>query len=210
MSFPLSLRDFIRDDRCPYSRCLTLHLKFLSPPPVSVRTMLVAMRSVYETADLGVRVGSREDLSGPAFATLVDVDIKDGCPGDQTTTEQDQLFANRAGAATDDVVLYFVRSTLPGMNGCAAHPSGQPGAVITNIASRWTPAHETGHVLGLSHISGEDGMTGPDGKPIGCSTPDYTRLMTGCSTSKITGTPTIDTAEVSTMRSSSSTHDCPK
>jgi hypothetical protein len=204
MSFPLSLTAFIRDDHCPHTRCLTLHLKFLDTPTVPVRTMLVSMRTVYDTADIGVRVGSREALSGPTFATLVDVDIGT-CTMGQTTAEQNQLFANRNGATADDVVIYLVRSTVPAKNGCAAHPNQQPGAVVARIGSRWTMAHETGHVLGLSHISGEDGTPG-----VPCSTPDFTQLMTGCGTSNIAGTPTVSGSETSTMRSSSSMHDCPR
>ena len=59
-------------------------------------------------------------------------------------------FANRDGAGGNDVVVYFVRSTVPPFNGCAAHPAGRPGAVVARGASQWTLAHEVGHVLGLA------------------------------------------------------------
>jgi hypothetical protein len=204
MSFPLSLQAFIDDDHCPHTRCLTLHLKFLDTPSVAVETMLISMRTVYDTADIGVTVGSRENLSGPAFTVLLDVNVVANCPSGSTTGEQNQLFGNRNGAGADDVVIYFVRSTVPAANGCAAHPNGQPGAVVAKIASPWTMAHETGHVLSLAHIAGEKDAAG------NCATPDFTRLMTGCGTSNITGTPTVNAGEISTMRSSSSTFDCPR
>jgi hypothetical protein len=56
--------------------------------------------------------------------------------------------------------------------------------------------------MGLRHISGED-TDCPDSVPNCCSTPDRTRLMTGCSTSEIVGTPTIDQSEIDALRSSS-------
>ena len=188
-----------------------LHLKMLIDVPAvsaarqfSIRDMLVSMRTVYGTGDIGVTVGSRESLTGPAFAALVNVDVGTcGRGGAPTTLEQNQLFGNRDGAATNDVVIYFVRDTTPALNGCANHPPGQPGAVVAAIASRWTLAHETGHVLGLGHISGED-STGT------CTTPDFTRLMTGCSTGRIIGIPTLSAAEITLMQSSPSIHDCPR
>jgi hypothetical protein len=73
-------------------------------------------------------------------------------------------------------------------------------AAIAQIASQWTLAHEVGHVLGLSHISGENTPA--------CTTPNFTRLMTGCSTSNITGTPTVVQSEINTMRASNLTQTC--
>jgi hypothetical protein len=63
-------------------------------------------------------------------------------------------------------------------------------------------AHEVGHVLGLSHLSTEAGGG------TACSTPDFTRLMTGCGTGNITGTPTVSSSEISTMQGSSFVSRC--
>jgi hypothetical protein len=62
-------------------------------------------------------------------------------------------------------------------------------------------AHEIGHDLGLVHIAGENAQ-GP------CTTPNFTRLMTGCGTSNIVGTPTIVQSEINTMRSSNLLFPC--
>jgi hypothetical protein len=50
------------------------------------------------------------------------------------TDEQNQLFNNRNNVADHDIVVYFVRSTIPPSNGCAAHPNGRPGAVVAQGA----------------------------------------------------------------------------
>jgi hypothetical protein len=202
MQFPLSLRQFIADQQCQFSRCVRIHLKTLQQPNVAIRTMILSMRTVYATADMGVTVGSREVLTGPNFIALLDVDVG-SCQIGSTTAEQNQLFANRNNAGANDPVIYFVRSTVPAFNGCAAFPPGRPGAVVAQVASQWTMAHEVGHVLSLPHISGEDGNMGQK-----CSTPDFTRLMTGCGTSNIAGTPIVTQSEISKMRASGFTFQC--
>jgi hypothetical protein len=169
--------------------------------------MLDRMREVYSTAGIRVVVVSREDFSGPnIFTSLRDLDIVAGCPKGQTSTEQDQLFQNRNNVGENELAIHFVR-TIPGFAGCAAHPDDQPGAALSQTASIWTLAHEVGHVLGLSHISGEH-QGCPSSNPKCCSTPNRTRIMTGCSTGNLTGTPTFDQGEIDTMRNSNLTHQC--
>lgn len=106
-----------------------LHCKILTNPTISIDQMLVAMYRVYEAVGVRVHRVSTETLNLPA---LNDVDVGN-CPlGNATTAEQTQLFGNRNSAGPNDVVVYFVRSTVPPSNGCATHPAGQPG--------RWSPA----------------------------------------------------------------------
>ena len=87
---------------------------------------------------------------------------------------------NNAGA--DDVCVYFVRSTVPPLNGCAAHPGTRWSAVVTSVASPWTLGHEVGHVLGLPHVAPTD------------------RLMMGSGTWGITNPPPdLAQSEIDTM-----------
>jgi hypothetical protein len=129
------------------------------------------------------------------------------CPRGQTTAAQNALFQNRNNVGANDIVIYFVRSTVPPLNGCSAFPAGEPGSVVTQTASRWTLGHEVGHVLGLNHISGENTNCPPQ-MPSCCSTPNFTRLMTGCGTSNIIGVPTIVQSEINTMRDSNLARSC--
>jgi len=183
--------------------CLRLHIKVLTQPNISINTMLTAMRQVYEPAGIRVIDASTENLDLPE---LTDLDVGE-CILGVTTVEQKQLFNNRNSAGVNDVVVYFVRSTIPAFNGCAAHPNGKPGAVVTMFASKWTLAHEVGHVLGLNHIAGEH-QGCPAFMPQCCSAPNFTRLMTGCGTTNIVGTPTINQNEINTMVSSNLTSPC--
>jgi Repeat of unknown function (DUF5648)/Metallo-peptidase family M12B Reprolysin-like len=171
-------------------------------PNIAITTMVQSMQQVYDGVNIKVEVGSTQNLSLP---DLVDVEIG-SCIRGSTTAEQNQLFANRDNVAANDVTVYFVRTTVPAANGCAAHPNGQPGAVVAQGASQWTLGHEVGHVLGLTHIPGEH--TGcPPTTPLCCSTPDFTRLMTGCGTGNITGTPNLIASEGTTMDNSPLTVD---
>jgi hypothetical protein len=142
------------------------------------------MQEAYAVAGIRVDCLSTETLSLP---TLNDIDVG-GCTSGTTTAEQNSLFANRNFVGANEVTVYFVRSTSPAYNGCAAFPAGRPGAVVASIASRWTMGHEVGHVLGLSHVNNND------------------RLMTGNGTSNITNPPPdLVSSEITTMRSSALT-----
>jgi len=184
--------------------CNTLHIKILTAPTTSIEQMLSSMRRVYQTAGIGVQVATRETLNRTALATLDNLDVG-GCVS-SPSAEQTSLYLNQNNVGSTDLVAYFVQSvtqtspTSKVLNGCATLSKG--AVSVAQIASVWTLAHEIGHALGLSHISGEKDAMG------NCVSQDTTRLMTGCSTSNIIGTPTVSASEIKTMTSSSRTLKC--
>ena len=162
-----------------------LHVKILTNPTISVEQMITAMQQVYESVGIRVHQVSTETLNAPA---LNDLDVG-ACTMGAVTAEQTQLFANRNNASGSDVVVYFVRSTVPPYNGCAAFPNGRPGAVVARGATVWTLGHEVGHVLGLGHVN------------------DNNRLMTGNGTANIINVPPdLISSEVIDMRDGTLTH----
>jgi hypothetical protein len=161
-----------------------IHTKILTPPNISIDTLMHNMREVYATANCDVEWVSTESLNFPA---LNDLDVG-ACVMGATTAEQNALYANRNNAGANDIVVYFVRSTVPPFNGCAAHPAGRPAACVVQTATQWTFAHEVGHVLGLFHVNNND------------------RLMTGNGTANITNAPPdLVAGEVTTMTNSALT-----
>ena len=192
-----------------YSQRLRLLLKTLTAPNVAIDTMLTNMRQVYDTANILLEEGPRENVTviNALGVTQLDFNVAACTMGQTPTADQNLLFANRNNAGANDVAVYFVRNTIPPFNGCAAFPAGSPGVVVTQGASPWTMAHEVGHVLGLAHIGGENAGCAP-ANPTCCSTPDFTRLMTGCGTGNIAGTPTLSQAEIATMQSSNQSRRC--
>lgn len=154
-----------------------LHLKILVPPTrFTLQQMVDGMKQVYASRGIGVEVASTETLRLPM---LQDVEIGD-CVMGRFTQDQRQLFAHRNGARATDVCVYLVRSTVPATNGCAAHPPGQPSAVVVHNASQWTLGHEVGHVLGLRHVNNNNRlMTGKGTFNITNPPPDLTQLEAG-------------------------------
>lgn len=167
--------------------CIGVHVKVLTDPTISIDTMFTSMRKVYETAGIRVNRLTTQTLDLP---DLDDCDVG-RCTLGSTTQEQDDLFGHRDDVGAGEIVVYFVRSLVPVMNGCASHPAGRPGAVVASIASEWTMGHEIGHVLGLLHCDSSGSCL-------------LDRLMTGCGTANITNPPPdLILSEVDTMRGSS-------
>ncbi|HSC52064.1 MAG TPA: hypothetical protein VLC98_00470 [Phnomibacter sp.] len=161
---------------------VVVHVKCLVPPTrFTMAEQFAAMQDVYSTAGIRVDWVSTENLS---LSSLEDVDVG-GCFMGSVTAEQVSLFGNRNWVGANELVVYFVRSTVPSNNGCAAFPAGRPGCVVVHNASRWTLGHEFGHVLGLNHVNNND------------------RLMTGNGTFNITNAPPdLISSEITTMRNS--------
>jgi outer membrane protein OmpA-like peptidoglycan-associated protein len=182
----------------PFTARVRLHLKILQTPTLPIATMISNMRQVYGAAGFLVEVASTEHLN---IAHLVDLDVggQNGCRSGLVTGEQQELFSHRNNVGGNEIAVYFVRSTDLPLNGCAAHPPGRPSAVVTQIASQWTLAHEVGHVLDLNHVASE-----------ACDNATFvpTRLMTGCGTGLLRGTPTLIASEVATMDLSELTITC--
>ena len=112
-----------------------MHVKVLTEPTSVARAQMIqAMRDVYAGVGIDVVIASEETLNLPA---LNDLDVGT-CTMGSTTAEQNQLFGNRNNAGANDLCVYFLRSTVPPLNGCAAHPAARSSAVITSVASRWT------------------------------------------------------------------------
>jgi hypothetical protein len=159
-------------------------------PNVPLSTTTASMQNAYDQASIKVVIVSTQFISVPP-----EVDLNVGqCVAGNTTSQQDALFGHRDYVGPNEITIYFVRTSIPPLNGCAAYPPGHPGAIVTQGASQWTMAHETGHVLGLSHVAGEN-----------CGQPGYvpTRLMTGCGTGRIVANPPVlITSEIQTMQQS--------
>jgi hypothetical protein len=192
----------------PYRALLGLHVKIVANPNTPINTMMTSMRQVFATANIRVDLESTETLN--LAAGFLDIDVGQCMPG-QTTNEQNQLFNNRNFVGANDIVVYFVRGVFQNgtnaLNGCAAHPGGRPGAVISSGATQWTLAHEVCHVLGLNHV--ETGIC-----PINRNPPQpqlclSDRLMTCCGTATITNPPPdLTNTEVQQMLNSNLTVDC--
>jgi hypothetical protein len=163
---------------------LRIHVRILAEPlHFTIEEMVEGARRVYATAGVRVEVGSVEWIDVPRLRRYVSVGT---CSQGALTPDQDLLFAVPSEVPAGEVVIYFVAELEPRMHGCAAHPVHAPGAVIANTATRWTLAHELGHVLGIGHVH------------------DVHRLMTGSGTESIPrAVPLLVPSEIRIVRASS-------
>ncbi len=142
---------------------IDLHVKILTLPSFTHQRMVREMRKVYEPHGILVDVVSLETLQLPE---LVDINVG-ACSRGALTSDQFALFGNRSSVPVGGIIIYFTRTVFsPGLgfiNACAAHVDGAPSAVIAQLASQWSLAHEVGHLLGLPHVNGTDQLMASSG-----------------------------------------------
>lgn len=156
------------------SKGLRLHLKLLLQPGDPIENQLAQMREVYLTAGIRVIVRSTEILNLP---DLLDVNVgecKSGF-GDNITGDVAELYSHRRNVGDNEMVIYFVEATIRPAGGCAHHPPGKPGAIVTESHFPYALPHEVGHVYGFSHTSNKDLLMTPG--PRSHLPPDLTVLQ---------------------------------
>jgi hypothetical protein len=174
----------------PHRSRVRVHIKLaVQPTSFTVADAMSGMREVYSSVGILAELASTENLN------LTDIDIDTGtCTGGNPTQEQTTLYNNRNNVGGNDVAVYIVRTVTKSdgtaLNGCASN-DGRPSCVVARTATRWTIAHEVGHVLGLNHVN------------------DSNRLMTGAGTGGITNPPPdLIESERVTMENSNVTQTC--
>ena len=172
----------------PHRSRVRIHFKLLvQPTGFTLNEAMDSIREVYSSVGILAEQASVENLN------LADTDIDAGsCTRGNTTQEQRNLFNNRNNVGADEVAVYIARtvtnSSGGALNGCAAN-DGRASCIVARTATRWTTAHEVGHVLGLNHVS------------------DTNRLMFG-SADRTNLPPDLVESERQTMESSAQTIPC--
>jgi hypothetical protein len=106
------------------SASFRVYLKVIRRPFISITNMVTFMTDVYTAHGIQPIVAGRDDLDLPDLQILDVGSCSDAAP---VTSEQQRLYAERAGAAANDIIAYFVEQTIPPLNGCARFPDGRPG-----------------------------------------------------------------------------------
>lgn len=160
----------------PGPRIVTLHAKLIDEPTHDLDDQIRAMNDVFAASEITVELASVEDLvEEENVEEFRDLEVGE-CRSGIVTDEQARLFREvRDNVEADEVCLYWVRTTVPDLAGCAAHPDGLPSFVVTRAASPWTLAHELGHVLGLIHVNDSDNLMFTPTADITNPPPDLTQ-----------------------------------
>jgi hypothetical protein len=130
---------------------IRLHFKILSTPETSTQEMLDGLAEVFNTADLGVELGSTESLDLPPLQNE-EIDTGDGDIKSGISPKLLMLLEHRLYVGKHDVVIYFVDDLDQG-SGFTLHQEDQISVLIERLAGKWTLAHEIGHALKLEHAS---------------------------------------------------------
>ncbi len=149
------------------NRCdmkVRIHLRSLGAPRVPEFTALRNAHAAFGQYGIFIEYRSGQSLpdaveTGNQCLSLQNVNVGTCTMNQSMTGEQDALFnyGSRQGVGQNDIVCYWVEQVESGgsrLAGCASHPNSQPACVVSALGSRWTLAHEIGHVLGLRHTAG--------------------------------------------------------
>jgi hypothetical protein len=151
----------------------SLRLLFRSRPgiPLDVAAMCASVQSVFDANGLDVRVqaGASGHLALPGMSA-----VSVGSCVEVLAPDHRALFNAVAPtiAPHGEAAIFIVGTITDGgaASGCAAHPAGCPGLVMTEAAAAaaanggtaadglWVLAHEIGHLLGLQHVGPADSL----------------------------------------------------
>lgn len=165
-----------------------LHFRSIALTNVTFDRILSSTEAVY--AQYGIRI---DMMNGESLGLE---------PGDQTRLEQvdqqcnwvlstgefNDLHSRGTAAPPTDVLVYFIRSFSPQLNGCGGHAAGRPACTVAATGTQWTVAHEIGHV-----------MLGQAFAPVHVND---TRNLMNTTTATITSMPTLTEKQLKQIRAS--------
>ena len=130
-----------------------LHARTINMPAVSEYDALDSANKVYNPHGIEIVFATAQSLS-LNFLDKIVLDVVDGtCEWGKSNDDQKRLFnlGGSQGVGDTDILVYFVnRIQKPGggtSNGCAGHDPSKAAVMVASTGSRWTMAHEVGHVM---------------------------------------------------------------
>lgn len=124
-----------------------LHFRSIALTQVAFSRILSSAQEVY--AQYGIRVdmmNGQSLLFSPGDQARFEK-VNQECVWDLSVGEFNELHSRGGPAPNTDVLVYFVRSFKEQLNGCGGHSRGRPACTVAETGTRWTVAHELGHVL---------------------------------------------------------------
>lgn len=175
-----------------FTHRIGLHFRAIALTRVSFDRILNSAKAVY--AQYGIRVDMMNGeslLLSPGDQTRLER-VDQQCVWDLSVGEFNELHSRGTPAPSTDVLVYFIRSFKEQLNGCGGHARGRPACTVAESGTRWTVAHELGHVLLGRHFA-----------PVHVND---TRNLMNRTTSTITSMPTLTVRQVAQMRTSRVCH----
>lgn len=166
-----------------------LHFRAIALTQVSFDLILSSAQAVY--AQYGIRIdmaNGQSLLLAPGDQARLET-VDQACKWDLSTGEFNELHSRGGPAPATEILVYFIKSFNPQLNGCGGHAKNRPAATVAASGTRWTVAHEVGHVL-----------LGSGFLPVHVTD---TRNLMNKTTATITSMPTLTEKQLAQMRKSS-------
>lgn len=169
-----------------------LHFRSISLTAVPFNTILASTQSVYAQYGIRIDMMNGESLLFSAQDQAKFEEVDQQCDWDLSVGEFNELHSRGSPAARTDVLVYFVKSFKEQLKGCGGHTKDRPACTVAESGTRWTVAHELGHV-----------MLGSGFSPVHVTD---TRNLMNTTTATITGVPTLTDKQLARIRASAVCH----
>jgi hypothetical protein len=124
-----------------------VHFISISTTSVPIATHIAKARAVY--AQYGIQIvessGMSLMLSAAEAARFAHVDGQ--CRWNITAGEYREIQDLGNPVPATDISVYYVNRLSSGSVGCGGHMAGRPASIVAANGTKWTTAHEVGHVL---------------------------------------------------------------
>jgi Putative peptidoglycan binding domain len=171
-----------------FTHRIGLHFRSIALTQVMFDRILSSAQAVYAQYGIRVEMMNGESLLFSPGDQARFEKVNQECVWDLSVGEFNELHSRGTAAPATDVLVYFVRSFQEQLNGCGGHARGRPACTVAETGTRWTVAHELGHVL-----------LGPGFAPVHVSDP---RNLMNTTTTTITSMPTLTARQLAQMRTS--------
>ncbi|GAC1420597.1 MAG: hypothetical protein NVSMB6_22310 [Burkholderiaceae bacterium] len=165
-----------------------LHFRAIALTQVTFDQILNSAKDVYAQYGIRVDMMNGQSLSLSLGDQTRFEKVNQECLWDLSVGEFNDLHARGTSAPNTDVLVYFVKSFKEQLNGCGGHAKGRPACTVAQTGTRWTVAHELGHVL-----------LGSSFAPVHVHD---TRNLMNVTTNTITAMPTLTVKQLARMRKS--------
>lgn len=177
------------------SKRLDLHVRTLALPEFNYNDAIEYAGRLYGSIGVHFRLRSESCVVMNSTQSSRLAVIDGTCRWDQNNSEQNDLWTLAGIPKGSGIVAFIVGGINTGsgtLNGCAGHDPRKPAFVVSRTASKFTLAHELGHVL-----------LGSSFRPV--HTDQMTNIMFGGGTSRIpsSSSPTFNSEQASRILASS-------
>ena len=124
-----------------------LHFRAIALTKVTFNLILSSAMAVYAQYGIRIDMMNGESLLFTAADQTRLEKVNQDCKWDLSAGEFNDLHSRGSPAPGPDVLVYFVKSFKEQLNGCGGHAKGRPACTVAETGTRWTVAHELGHVL---------------------------------------------------------------